>query len=63
MGMVKRQVGKSILVDEINRIASQQLFGYLQENKIDILAQPLMSEGEQSDLTLKKKATLHLYSK
>jgi trigger factor len=46
MGMVKKMYGKGIYVDEVNKIASEALFGYLDENKIEYLAQPMMAEND-----------------
>lgn len=48
MGLVKKDYGKSIYVEEVNRLVSEQLFGYLNDNNINYLAQPLMSETENS---------------
>jgi len=42
--MVKRFYGKSILADEVQRIASDTLNQYLSDNNIDILGYPLSSE-------------------
>jgi len=38
---IKRMYGKSILVEEINTLLSETLNGYLTENKVEILGQPL----------------------
>ncbi|MCC6817722.1 MAG: trigger factor [Bacteroidia bacterium] len=55
MGMIKSIYGKSILVDEINKLASQSLYDYLKENNIDIIAQPLASETVASDVDIDTK--------
>lgn len=55
MGMIKSIYGKSILVDEINRLASQGLYDYLKEQNIDIIAQPLPSENVASDVDIDNK--------
>ncbi len=55
MGMIKSMYGKSILAEEVNRLASQGLYNYLKEQNIDIIAQPLPSESIQSDIDLDKK--------
>jgi trigger factor len=49
MGVVKKMVGTPMLVDEINKLASDSLFKHLEENKIDVLGQPLAS-AEQSEM-------------
>ena len=49
MGVIKKMVGTPMLVDEINKLASDSLFKHLEDNKIDVLGQPLASE-EQSEM-------------
>ncbi|HEX8376924.1 MAG TPA: trigger factor [Pedobacter sp.] len=38
---IKRMYGKSILVDEINNLLSDSLTSYINDNKIEVLGQPL----------------------
>lgn len=40
-GMIKKMYGKSILVDEINKLLNDSLYKYLNENKIEVLGNPL----------------------
>lgn len=55
MGMINKIYGKSILVDEINRLSSKALFDYLKEQNIDIIAQPMPSETIESDIDIDNK--------
>lgn len=55
MGMVKKMYGKGIFVDEVNRMASEKLFGYLQENNIEYLAQPIMGANEDQKIDFEKE--------
>lgn len=41
MGMVKKQYGKSIMIDEINKMLQESLNNYLTEEKLDILGNPI----------------------
>merc|ERR1712166_1133980 len=41
MGMIKKQYGKSIMIDEVNKLLQQSLNTFLAEEKIDILGNPL----------------------
>ena len=41
MGMVKKQYGKAILAEEVNKILQAELNKYLTESKLDILGNPL----------------------
>ncbi|OKZ24832.1 MAG: trigger factor [Bacteroides sp. 43_108] len=44
VGLIKKQFGKSILADELNRILQDSLFGYIRDNKINMLGEPLPCE-------------------
>ena len=57
MGMIKSMYAKSILAEEINRLASNGLYDYLKEQNIDIIAQPLPSETLKSDIDIEKGET------
>lgn len=41
MGMVKKMVGTNLLVDEINKTLSDNLYKFISENKLDVLGNPL----------------------
>jgi trigger factor len=41
MGMVKKQYGKSVMIDEVNKLIQDSLNKYLTEEKLDILGNPL----------------------
>ncbi|HLW31725.1 MAG TPA: trigger factor [Aequorivita sp.] len=41
MGMVKKQYGKAVLVEEVNKILQDALHKYLNEEKLDVLGNPL----------------------
>jgi len=43
-GLIKKQFGVSILADEINKILQEGLFGYIRENKVNMLGEPLPTE-------------------
>jgi trigger factor len=46
--LVKKMYGKAVLVDEINKLVSENLSSYITENKLDILGEPLPSEKQQT---------------
>ncbi len=41
MGMIKKQYGKSIMIDEVNKLLQESLNTYLTEEKLDVLGNPL----------------------
>lgn len=54
MGMVKKMYGKHVLVEEINKLVSDNLFKYIRENKLNILGEPMPNETEQKPLDFEK---------
>lgn len=46
MGMVKKQYGQAVLVDEVNKLLQEALNKYLTEEKLDVLGNPLPKEQE-----------------
>lgn len=49
LGMVKQMIGKSALFEEVNRLTSEALYKHLQDNKIDILGQPMTSIDKKGE--------------
>ena len=47
MSMIKRQYGPSVKMDAINQVVGQELYKYIQENKIQMLGEPLPSEQQE----------------
>jgi len=46
MGMIKRQYGTAVKVDEINRVLGEAIYKYVNENKIQMLGEPMPSEKQ-----------------
>lgn len=49
MGLVKKQYGQAVLVDEVNKLLQENLNKYLTEEKLDVLGNPLPKEQENFD--------------
>lgn len=49
-GMIRQMYGKAALADEINKILSGSLDGYIADNKIEILGYPLANEEKNSKI-------------
>lgn len=47
MGMVKKMYGKSILADEVNKLVGEGLYNYIQEQKLNVLGEPLPNQEKQ----------------
>lgn len=50
MGLIKKMYEKSVLAEEINKTVGESLYGYIRENKINILGEPLPNETEQKTI-------------
>lgn len=50
MGMVKKMYGKHVLVEEVNKLVSDNLYNYIRENKLNILGEPMPNETEQQPI-------------
>ena len=46
MGMIKRQFGTSVKVDVVNKLLGEKLYGYVRENKIQMLGEPLPNDNQ-----------------
>lgn len=44
MGIIQKQFGKSVLAEELNKLVSDSLYHYVNEQKIDILGNPIPKE-------------------
>ncbi|MFI2741113.1 trigger factor [Zhouia sp. PK063] len=49
MGLVKKQYGKAVLVDEVNKLLQESLNKYLTEEKLDVLGNPLPKAQDSFD--------------
>ena len=39
--LIKKQYGKSIIVEEVNKVLQESLYNYIRENKVNMLGEPL----------------------
>ena len=47
MGMIKKQYGTAVKVDEVNKLMGEKLYEYIRENKIQMLGEPLPNQEKQ----------------
>lgn len=47
MSLVKKMYGKSVIAEEVNKVLQEAIYGYIRENKINILGEPLPNEEKQ----------------
>ena len=56
--MIKRKYGTAVKVEEVNRLISENLYGYIQENKIQMLGEPLPNQEKQKPQDFEKEGEL-----
>ena len=47
MGMIEKQYGKSLLAEELNKLANDGIYNFIRENKLEILGNPIPKENTQ----------------
>jgi len=47
MGMLKKRFGAEITAEQVNKLLSEKLYGYIRDEKINILGEPLPNEDKQ----------------
>lgn len=48
-GMVKRMYGESVRFDEINKLIQKELYDYIENNKLDIIGDPIPAKQEEEN--------------
>jgi len=54
IGLIKKQHGTQILIDEVNKLLQDTIYKYIEENKIEILGNPLPKEQTPIDFEKQK---------
>lgn len=50
MGLLKKRFGKEITAEEVNKLLGEKLYGYIKENNLNVLGEPLPSEDRQQNI-------------
>jgi trigger factor len=58
MGLIKKQVGMSVVADEVNKLLGEKTYEYIRENKIQMLGEPLPNEEKQKQIDFEKDEPL-----
>ena len=58
MGIIKKQYGTAVKVDEVNKLMGEKLYGYIRENNIQMLGEPLPNQEKQTPQDFEADGTL-----
>lgn len=61
VALMKKMYGKGILADEINKIINDSIYGYLKDNNIEILGNPLPSNTQTDKADFDNPADMEFY--
>lgn len=50
MGMLKKRFGKEVTAEEVNKLLGEKLYGYIKDNNINMLGEPLPNEERQKQI-------------
>ena len=50
MSLMRKMYGKSVTAEEVNKILSETVYKYIEENKVNILGEPLPNEDKQQPI-------------
>ena len=50
--MVKKMYGNSVLVEELNKVLNDEIYKYINENKVDIIASPIPAADQKLDIDI-----------
>lgn len=53
IGLLKQRFGEEITAEEVNKLLGQSLYGYIREQKLNILGEPLPNEEKQPRIDFK----------
>ncbi|MDX1283836.1 MAG: trigger factor family protein, partial [Draconibacterium sp.] len=56
-GLIKKKFGTAVLIEEVNKLLSQNLSKYLVDEKLPILGEPLPNEEKQKNIDWEKDET------
>ena len=50
MSLVKKMYAKSVMAEEVNKLLSERVYGYIKENNLSILGEPLPNVDKQPQI-------------
>lgn len=59
--VIQKLYGKSVLIDEINKIVTEEVGNFIRDNKLKVLGEPLTDISEDKQIDLDKDETLKFY--
>lgn len=52
--VVKRMYGNSVLAEELNKVLNDEVYKYINDNKLDIIASPIPQNGQRLDVDINR---------
>ena len=61
MGMIKKMYGKSVEAEEVNKLVTESMYKYIQENQVSVLGEPLINEEKQQEINFDTQEDFDFY--
>jgi len=61
VGLVRKMYGKAIVAEEVNKVISESLAQYIQDEKLEVLGNPLPNEEKNHDYTFEAEDDFEFY--
>ena len=61
MGIIKKMYGKSVEAEEVNKLVSESLYKYIQDNQVNVLGEPLMNQEKQQEINFDTQEDFDFY--
>lgn len=50
LSLLKKRFGKEVAAEEVNKLLGEKLYAYIKDNNLNVLGEPLPTEGRQQDI-------------
>jgi trigger factor len=61
VGLIRKMYGKAIIADEVNKIIGDSLAQYIQDEKLEVLGNPLPNTGKNHEYTFESEQDFEFY--
>lgn len=61
MGLIKRQFGASVIVEEVNKLLQEKVYEYIRDNKVNVLGEPLPNEEKQQPVDFEHQEEVEFF--
>lgn len=61
IGLIRKQYGKAVLAEEVNKLISDSLNNYIKEQNLDLLGNPIPSDSKNSEINFEEQTSFEFF--